>query len=135
MKEFLAELDVRGDVLEHAKVKFNHHVHGGICTDRVNALNAAEFLESVPRGRLQLGLHVTQIGISHLLQNAGESSLNDRSRMKLDHCMFVQVIYDLIEVPSIVVDDGPAKSPAWQGIDLRDSTSANDRHFLGQISH
>lgn len=49
--------------------------------------------------------------------------------------MFVKVFYHLVKVSVIVVDDSPAEAPAWEGIDLRNSTCTDYGDLLGQISH
>ena len=48
--------------------------------------------------------------------------------MKLDHGVLGQADQDVVEVATMVVDDGPTKTPARQLVGLGESTSANDRH-------
>ena len=108
MKEFLTELDITADVLEDREVQFDHHVHGGIRTDRCDTLETREFLEGVPRSYLQLGFHGAQVRVRDLFQNLGQGCLHQRGRVQLDHRMLVQVVYHLVEVPTIIIDNGPA---------------------------
>lgn len=76
MKKFLTELDVVLDVLKGSEVEFDHHVHGSVGSDGLDASDPAEFLESVAGGGLQLRFHAAKVRIRHLLKDPGESCLD-----------------------------------------------------------
>jgi hypothetical protein len=49
--------------------------------------------------------------------------------------VLVEVLNHIVEVATVVVDDGPAESPARQGIDLGDCPSTDDGDLLLQVAH
>ena len=47
LEEFLTEFNVTGYVLEFRKVKVHHHVHGSICSNRLDTSDSAKLIEGM----------------------------------------------------------------------------------------
>lgn len=48
--------------------------------------------------------------------------------------MHAESLEHVVEVAAVVVNDGPATTPAWETVDLRQGASANDRHSGGHVT-
>ena len=133
-QQHLAELDVVADAVEFVELDAHHHVHGSAAPDRRYTSDLRETQESCLTGGCQFLFHRLKVAVGHLFQNAWQCKLHERVWMQLDHRVHVHARQHIVEVALIVVHDGPAASPAWQAVDLGDSTSADDWHSLGRLS-
>lgn len=68
-------------------------------------------------------------------QNSGQGLLDQRVRVQLNHRVHIEPRQNVIEVPLVVVHDGPAAAPAWQAVDFRDGARANDWDGGCALSH
>ena len=66
------------------------------------------------------------MAIGNLLEDLRQGELDQRSWMQLNHRVHVHPFKHVVEIAAIVVDDGPAASPAGQAVDLGERTGAND---------
>jgi len=58
-------------------------------------------------------------------EDLGECKLHDRSGVEEDHAMLAQVVENLIEISTMIVDNGPAAAPSRHTVDLAESASAD----------
>jgi len=86
-------------------------------------------------GGLKLALQVNEELVGHLTQDLGEGVLDERVGMQLNHGVLAEVVDDLVEVALVVVDDGPAASPARNAVDLGKGTSAHHGNGAGHVTH
>ena len=75
------------------------------------------------------------MGVGDFGEDPREGLLHERIWMQLDHRVHVEASQHIVEVALVVVDVGPAASPPWQAVDLRDGARANDWNSASAVSH
>ena len=122
------ELDIVLDILELFNVDAHHHVHGCAASDRSHTSDGAESAERGLRAGCQLLLHVLEVRIGDLFEDSGESMLDKRIGVQLNHRVHTHALDYIGKVALVVVDDAPAEAPAWKTVDFGDSSGADNRH-------
>lgn len=111
-EELLDKVDIVFNSVEVVDVDPHHHVHCSTAFNRNHSGNLGEAFECDFAGSLEHSLHICEVTLWHLFQDAGQCCLDQRARVQYDHGLEAQIVDYFVEVALMVVNNGPAESPA-----------------------